>query len=436
VASVPVGTTPGSVASGEGSIWVTNADDHSLSRIDPETNAAVQTIQVGSGPAGVAVCGGFVWVANNLDGTVSKIDPRTNSAVDTKQVGDGPRGVACGEHGLWVANSSDGTVTRLDPRSGTLRGTIRVGSGADGVAEGAGAVWVTSESSGSVARIDPRTGSVTKTTNVGSGASAVAVGAGAVWVDNSLDGTVSRIEPATNRVAATIAVGDGPSGVSVTDRGMVWVSNEFAGTLSWIDPTRNEVAQTVKIGNRPEGVAPTADSVYVAVRASGLAHRGGTLTFVEEDPLGSIDPASGFNAYEALILTNDGLMGFRRAGGSDGARLVPDLATALPTPTDGGRTYTFELRRGRRYSTGALVRPADFRRAIERALLVNPGYYGFSDIVGAAACLKTPKRCDLSHGIVADPIANTVTFHLTTPDPDLLYQLALPGASPSRPTRQ
>jgi YVTN family beta-propeller protein len=429
VASVPVGTTPGSVAFGEGSIWVTNADDHSVSRIDPRTNAAVQTIQVGSGPAGVAVCGGFVWVANNLDGTVSKIDPRTNSAVDTKQVGGGPRGVACGEHGLWVANASDGTLTRLDPRTGTLRGTVRVGSGADGVADGAGAVWVTSESSGSVARIDPRTGSVTRTTNVGSGASAVAVGAGAVWVANSLDGTVSRLDPTSNRVAATIAVGDGPSGVSVTSRGMVWVSNELAGTLSRIDPARNEVVDTVTMGNRPEGLAPTADAVYVAVRASGRTHRGGTLTATGLDTPDSIDPnASTF--WEALTLTNDGLTGFRRAGGSDGARLVPDLAISLPTPTDGGRTYTFQLRRGRRYSTGALVRPADFRRAIERTLLLNPGYYGpyYGDVVGAAGCLKTPKRCDLSRGIVADPIANTITFHLTAPDPDLLYKLALPGA--------
>src|SRR5207249_13096 len=59
---------------------------------------------------------------------------------------------------------------------------------------------------------------------------------------------------------------------------------------------------------------------------------------------------------------------------------------------------------------------------------LNPGFSYLSGIVGAEACLKTPKRCDLSHGIVADPIANTITFHLTTPDPDLLYQLALPGA--------
>ena len=69
-----------------------------------------------------------------------------------------------------------------------------------------------------------------------------------------------------------------------------------------------------------------------------------------------------------LSMTNDGLVGYRRVGGLAGDQLVPDLATSLPRPTDGGRTYTFRLRAGVRYSTGALIRPDDFRRAIERVL--------------------------------------------------------------------
>ena len=49
-------------------------------------------------------------------------------------------------------------------------------------------------------------------------------------------------------------------------------------------------------------------------------------------------------------------------------------------------TYTFQLRPGIRYSTGQLVRPADFRRAIERTLATQsmhgvPQYY--IGIVGA-----------------------------------------------------
>jgi peptide/nickel transport system substrate-binding protein len=42
-------------------------------------------------------------------------------------------------------------------------------------------------------------------------------------------------------------------------------------------------------------------------------------------------------------------------------------------------------------------------------------------MVGGAAC--TPKFCDLSRGIVTDDATGTVTFHLTKPDSDFLYQL-------------
>jgi peptide/nickel transport system substrate-binding protein len=130
-----------------------------------------------------------------------------------------------------------------------------------------------------------------------------------------------------------------------------------------------------------------------------------------------------------LIVTNDGLVGYKRVGGSDGARLVPDLATSLPTPTDGGRTYTFQIHPGIRYSNGALVRPADFRRGLERMLAKHADTaFFYSRIVGADGCAKTPPNCDLSQGIVADPESNTVTFHLTAPDPDLLHKLTLPAA--------
>jgi hypothetical protein len=40
----------------------------------------------------------------------------------------------------------------------------------------------------------------------------------------------------------------------------------------------------------------------------------------------------------------DGLVGYRRVGGSAGSVLLPDLATFIPQPTNGGLTYTFQLR--------------------------------------------------------------------------------------------
>ena len=52
------------------------------------------------------------------------------------------------------------------------------------------------------------------------------------------------------------------------------------------------------------------------------------------------------------------------------------------------------------------------------------GYY--SGIVGAAACQKHPRHCDLSRGIVTSDADRTVTFHLEAADPEFLYKLALP----------
>ena len=428
---ISVGASPSTVAVGEGSVWVANVDAHSVSRVDPVKGVTIESIPVGNGPAGIAFGGGFVWVANGLDGTVSKIDPQTDGVVNTINVGNGPAGVAADAHDVWVANSIDGTVTQIDERTDKPGAPIPVGQSADGIAVGYASVWVTSQLAGSVTRIDARSGSVVQSIPVGSGADGVAVGADAVWVANRLDGTVSRVDPASNQVKAAIPVGDGPIGVAVAGN-VVWVSNELAGTLSRIDPARNAVVQTLKTGNRPEGVALTSGGLYVAVRASGLGHRGGTLNVLARSAnYDGIDPAVAYTAssWQWLILTNDGLTGFRRVGGSDGARLVPDLATSLPAPTDGGKSYTFQLRPGIRYSTGALVRPQDFRRAIERSLLHpgGPGAIFFPGIVGAETCIKTPKRCDLSHGIVTGG-TNTVTFRLTAPDPDFLYKLALPEA--------
>jgi len=108
---------------------------------------------------------------------------------------------------------------------------------------------------------------------------------------------------------------------------------------------------------------------------------------------------------------------------------VADLATSLPQPTDAGKTYTFRLRRGLRYSTGRPVRAEDFRRALERAFELDPfGTALYASIEGVDACSRRPKGCDLSKGIVADDRAGTVTFHLTEPDPDLPAKLALPTA--------
>ena len=138
----------------------------------------------------------------------------------------------------------------------------------------------------------------------------------------------------------------------------------------------------------------------------------------------------------AFFAAYDGLTAFRRSGGAAGLTLVPDLAKTLPRPADGGTTYTFTLRRGIRYSNGNLVRASDFRRGIQRELIIGPaaGIPDYWDgILGAQACQQHPKQCDLSAGIVTDDAAGRVTFRLAQADPDFLYKLALINVSPAPP---
>jgi len=161
---------------------------------------------------------------------------------------------------------------------------------------------------------------------------------------------------------------------------------------------------------------------------------GGTLiTVAKAGPSGSPDPQINYTLQEwqLLILTHDGLLGFKRAGGTEGTKLVPDLATAIPKPQDGGKTFVFHIRKGIKFSNGKTLQPSDVKFTFERLFKIgqspNAGTW-YNVIVGGDACVKTPATCDLSKGVVADDAAGTVTFHLTKGDPEFFDKLAVPFA--------
>jgi peptide/nickel transport system substrate-binding protein len=158
------------------------------------------------------------------------------------------------------------------------------------------------------------------------------------------------------------------------------------------------------------------------------AHKGGTLTILANAAFGVADPAQNYTLeeWQLLIDTHDGLTQFNRVGGVAGTKIVPDLATAIPPPTDGGKTYVFHLRSGIKFSNGQPLKASDFVSTFERQFTVPGPTSFYSGIVGADKC--KPKKCDLSTGMVADDSANTLTIHLTAPDPEFFDKLALPFA--------
>lgn len=442
IATIGLESRPGSVAASEDAVWVTNPDVGTVTQFDPNEQQIRDTIQVGENPTGIVVGFDAAWVVESGGPTVSRISLATREVFDPIPVGNGPTGIAIGEGSVWVTNRFDGTVSRIDPNpGGSADEPIPVGLDPGGIAIGFDSVWVALAGSNSVVRIDPDSNAVRGVIPVGNAPGSVAVSANNVWVVNTLDDTVSQIDPGTNSVVDVVGVGDGPSGIVVAD-GVVWVANGSDGTLSRIEPgtSRAEpVVRAMEIGSLPQGLAGVDGNLWVSVRGTSTSHRGGTLRLVAStsqpdslDPAASYDPITGM----VLHLIGDGLVAFEKVGGTNFA-LVPDLATSLPTPTDGGRTYVFELRPGIRYSNGEVVTPGDFRHAFERGFPVFAGVHGFSvhedlygGIVGAEACGNEAGTCDLSRGIVTDDESGTIAFHLVDPDPDFLYKLALAFAYP------
>lgn len=177
--------------------------------------------------------------------------------------------------------------------------------------------------------------------------------------------------------------------------------------------------------------ACTSTSTKTGAKGKGGSHRGGTITLLAPADPGSVDPAINYGTFWAqLILTNDGLLAFKKVAGVEGTKIVPDLATDVPTPTDGGKTYVFHVRSGIKYSDGTSLKASDFKNTFERMFKVNgPTTAGFySVLVGADKCLAQAATCDFSAGIVPDDAAGTLTFHLVRPDPEFFDKLALPFA--------
>jgi YVTN family beta-propeller protein len=433
--TVELKARPGSVAASADAVWVTHPDIGTVTRIDPNDQEIRDSIPVGVNPTGIAVGFDAVWVVESGGPSVSRISPETNTVVgESIAVGNGPAGIAAGVGSVWVTNRFDGTISRIDPNSGEVA-PIPVGPDPRGIAVGFGSVWVALAGSNQVVRLDPRTNAVTQPIGVGNAPESLAVSADAVWVVNTLDDTVSEISPESNTVVDTIGVGDGPSGIAIVD-GTLWVANEAHGTLSRIEPDQSSASPLV-IGSVPQGLTGVGGNLWVSVRGTATSHRGGTLRLVSLRPPGTLDPAVGYDyiTWRLPHLLGDGLLAFEPIGGAN-PTLVPDLATSIPTPTEGGRTYRFELRPGIRYSNGEIVAATDFKYALERGFPLNEFAHEslYGGLVGGEACVSEPATCDLSQGIVTDDASRTITFHLVSPDPEFPYKLTLPFAYPVPPS--
>jgi serine/threonine-protein kinase len=269
IASIDVGRGPDGIAVDDaGSVWVTNAQDDTLSRIDEKSGRiAGEPIPAGDDPDGVVAAKGVVWLASAKQGRVLRFETAGDAPVPggTIDVGTQPEGIALGRQLVWVANIQDGTVNRIDRASPSVVGApIGVGGKPTGIFVGS-SVWVTNNADATVTRIDPSTAQVVGAPiAVGRLPRGVIEGEGSVWVANSGDGTVSRLDPDTGEpIGKPIKVGRDPRELAV-GLGSVWVANNDDNSVTRIDAKTGKVVGTpIPVGNQPLGIAAGSDSVWV-----------------------------------------------------------------------------------------------------------------------------------------------------------------------------
>ena len=176
-------------------------------------------------------------------------------------------------------------------------------------------------------------------------------------------------------------------------------------------------------GRAAAGVVAAAVVLTAAAMASpGAAERvakeGGTFRLAYNS-FDGIDPALVIS--DRLLGPACGsLMAFRDKPLPEGLRLRPELAEAEPVVSRDGRTYTFRVRKGARFSTGAAVTARAFAHALERIFDPNLNSGGPGDwfIVGAQEVVDG--KATTPRGVVAK--GRTLTIRLTKRDPVFLHK--------------
>jgi YVTN family beta-propeller protein len=375
-----------------------------VARISPSSRRVVASVPLDRPAQGLAATSRSLWAVGSSRAdsslTLDRIDPTFDTVARVRRlpmVVAGDSGSIAAERNSVVVAARAGYLTRIDARSGRTLRRIDPTVAPTAVAQGFGSSWLAYREANLVVRIDA-TGAIIPIP-VGRAPVAVTVGRRAVWVADSLGDTVKSIDPATSSVITTTEVGSAPSGIAEGD-GSVWVANAGDGTLTRIDERTGRPTAHVTVGGSPQALVVAEGKVWVSVQPPAAAQpTGGTLVVSVPREITDFDPAFA-NAIDdgpivsAICLT---LQRYPSVPGLAGLQLVPDAAAGAPIVSDGGRSFTFVIRPGLRFSppSNELVTAETFKHTIERSLSPaksmrqggagTPGQQELPDLVGGAA---------------------------------------------------
>jgi peptide/nickel transport system substrate-binding protein len=124
------------------------------------------------------------------------------------------------------------------------------------------------------------------------------------------------------------------------------------------------------------GAFVAAEPAMAADTVEATPKRGGTLTYmIPADAPPSLDGhrEGTFAMLHALAPFYSVLMRVNPENPSDTTQFVCDLCTAIPKPTDDGKTYTFKIRTGVKFHDGSPLAAADVAASWNKIIFPPPG---------------------------------------------------------------
>jgi ABC-type transport system substrate-binding protein len=252
-----------------------------------------------------------------------------------------------------------------------------------------------------------------------------------VWVSIVPDNVVYRLSPDDGSVLATVPAGPWPAALSAGDG--LWVADAKGRQIVRLDDAGGR--DVVPLSGPPVVTRSHGGLLWTSagVPEPAVAANGQTLRIVVDtdridkaDPVRSYWPVTQQLAYATCAY----LLNYPDASGATGRVLRPEVAAALPDISADGRTYTFRIRPGFRFSppSGQAVTAETFKATIERALSPKLAFHDapnepaqlLSDVVGAMdyAAGRAPHVA----GITAS--GATLTIRLTRAAGDLPARLS------------
>lgn len=247
-------------------LWVTDAQNAKLIRINTETQKITGKFDVDDKPCELMEARGTLWVVTQ-SGVIDRVDPETGKVHARIKTGEVSYEALEAFGSVWVTNRESRTLTRIDPASNKVIETVSLPEiRPGGIVSAGGSLWIGNDTAGQqfLNRYYPDTKKV-ETVAAGFRPAWLATTAGSVWAAAQGDGTVVRLDARSGAIKGIIKAGQNPVNLDAFDGGSpeIWVPDDVGNLFTRIDGGNGHPIERIKVGKGPAVALVTTTVVWV-----------------------------------------------------------------------------------------------------------------------------------------------------------------------------